>query len=54
MIMFEAMAHFLIHEEIANTEGQCCIILMPDFILFCFVIFFFFTFAIQLLWKTIL
>lgn len=32
MIMFEVTAHtFLIHEEVANTEGQCCIILLPDF-----------------------
>ena len=38
--MFEAMANFLIHEEIANTEGRC-IVLLPDFDFF-FLIFFFF------------
>lgn len=32
-------SHFLIHEELADAEGQCCIILLPEFC-FCFGFFF--------------
>lgn len=38
-------SHFLIHEEIANTEGQCCTILLPEF-LFCSFFFFYFFFLL--------